>query len=73
MINQSLYPITAAAAAQIYQDGAEPADLTVDRMLEQLGEYEHGSVDIADVASGMTLEMYAAVVVDLGLGLMHGR
>lgn len=58
------YPVTAKAKADL----AEYLHIeAVATLVEALGEYEHGSADI--VATGLTLEQYAVVVVDLGLYL----
>lgn len=42
----------------------------VHTMLNMLGEYEHGSVDVCDVEPDLTLAQYAAVVEDLAMGLL---
>lgn len=39
----------------------------VDLILEYVGEYEHGTVEVGNVHPGLTMEAYAAVAKDICL------
>lgn len=70
--SDEVYPITAklrtdaAASIALLDQRGRSVALT---MLEIVGEYEHGTTDVEDVNPTLTVEAYAAVVLDLILSM----
>jgi hypothetical protein len=60
------YPITTAFKKEMAEYPNLPL---VEEAAEVIGEYEHGTADVEDVAPGMTLELYVAALTDFLLTL----
>lgn len=71
--NPELYPISAKLVADVIASGFAEI-IAVQSIVEAVGEYEHGSVDVEDVNpdAPVDLEQYAAVAFDLIL-MIGGR
>lgn len=75
--NPEHYPVTDGVAHVINEEllrreGELPMDQfkVLYQMVENLSEYEHGSVDISDVSPDLTIKQYGDVVADLALTLL---
>lgn len=60
--SKEVYPATAQLEADL---GLLMTNKTVQDLVDVVGEYEHGVAETEDVHDGLTLQMYAAVVLDL--------
>lgn len=69
------YPITEAIREELWaaakEEGRTEMPDVLTQLIDVLGEYEHGTAAVEDVHPGMTLQMYAAVVLDLGLSIVN--
>ena len=67
--NPDVYPVTARTERAL--GDAALAIPAVRQIVDILGEYEHGTADVDIIHPDLTLEMYAAVILDLALTLAN--
>lgn len=63
-----VYPVTDRLRKDLAAHLGNPI---VQQMVDIVGEYEHGTAEVSDVAPRLTLRQYAAVVKDIVLTLVH--